>query len=200
MRQIVVCHQLMAIVSEQRKAAAVLLKACQRQRRMCLTRNIEAVVINGRSRLVGKSMIAGHLTPRKSHVRADRLNWYFFTKGIVVVVGYGDGGGANQTGNGLKVVLVREGEISAAHSTVRIESDNVHPPDDDQYRHRQRRTTTDGQFKSRGVLCTQRDDHQCRKCTGEHHLCRIRYTYLIVAWVGREVRLSERFFRFDRLV
>ncbi|KRZ90710.1 hypothetical protein T08_5376 [Trichinella sp. T8] len=66
-------------------------------------------------------MIAGHLTPRKSHVRADRLNWYFFTKGIVVavvVVGYGDGGGANQTGNGWKVVLVREGEISAAHSTV----------------------------------------------------------------------------------
>ncbi|KRY41380.1 hypothetical protein T01_4787 [Trichinella spiralis] len=61
-------------------------------------------------------MIAGHLTPRKSHVRADRLNWYFFTKGIVVVVG--DGGGANQTGNGWKVVLVREGEISADHSTV----------------------------------------------------------------------------------
>ncbi|KRX48021.1 hypothetical protein T05_4351 [Trichinella murrelli] len=55
-------------------------------------------------------------------------------------------------------------------------------------------------YTARGVLCTQRDDHQCRKCTGEHHLCRIRYTYLIAAWVGREVRLSERFFRFDRLV
>ncbi|KRX23322.1 hypothetical protein T07_15007 [Trichinella nelsoni] len=44
-------------------------------------------------------------------------------------------------------------------------------------------------YTARGVLCTQRDDdHQCRKCTGEHHLCRIRYMYLITAWVGREVR------------